>query len=145
MRDVLTSDVILLVVQGEDNMCDMLEILDWGVGGEEIVRDKEHQFQEGPEQECPVMACALGVFVGLKAEVEPQLDQVGNMPVFGVGGGGCRRHNGVDDAQVGGILPLDWEIFDPIKCALLVKVLVQADVSLGVEGGALGSNRPYRR
>ena len=110
-----------------------------------MVPDEEQKVHLGPELDFSVMACALDIFTGLKAEVEPQLDQVGNMPGFGVGGGGCRRHNGVDDAQVGGILPLDWEIFDPIKCALLVKVLVQADVSLGVEGGALGSNRPYRR
>ena len=46
-----------------------------------------------------MVAWALGVFIGPKAEVEPHLDQVGNMLGFGDGGGGCRGHNGVDDAQ----------------------------------------------
>ena len=39
-----------------------------------MVPDKENEFQEGPELDCPAMACALGVFTVPKAEVEPHLD-----------------------------------------------------------------------
>ena len=57
------------------------------------------------------------------------------MPGFGVGGGGCRVLDGEDDAQGGGLLPLDWGIFDPVSFELSGKALVQADVNLGVRGG----------
>ena len=60
-------DGILLVVQGEENLCDMLKVLDWGVSREEMSPDEEHEFQEGAELECPVTACALGAFTGPKA------------------------------------------------------------------------------
>ena len=43
-RDDLTSDGVLLVVQGEDDMGDMLELLDRGICKEEIVPDEEHEF-----------------------------------------------------------------------------------------------------
>ena len=56
-----------MVFQGEEDMCEMLGILDQGGGWEEIVPDEEYKFQEGPELDCPAMACELGVFVGLKA------------------------------------------------------------------------------
>ena len=98
MRGCLTSDGIILDVQGEDDLCDMLKLIDWGVCGEDIVPDEEYEFQEGLELDCPAMACALGVFAGPKAEVEPQLDQVENMLGFWFGGGGCCSHNGVDNA-----------------------------------------------
>ena len=48
MRDGITSNGILLVVQGEDDLCGMLEMLNQGVGGEAMVPDEEHQVQEGP-------------------------------------------------------------------------------------------------
>ena len=41
MRDGLTSDDILLVVQNEDDMDDMLKVIDWGVGRDEMVPEKE--------------------------------------------------------------------------------------------------------
>ena len=56
------------------------------------------------------------------------------MPGFGVGGGGCRGHNGVDDAQGDGLLPLKWGISDPVSFELLGELLVQAEVILGVRG-----------
>ena len=115
MRDGLTFDGILLAVQGEDDLYGMLKFLYRGVCGEEIAPDEEQKFQEGMELECFTMACALGVFTVPKTEVEPQLDQVGDMTGFGVGRGGCRCHDGVDDAQGSGILPLNWGIFDPIS------------------------------
>ena len=74
MRDGLTSDGILLVVQSKDDLCGVLGVLDWGVGGEEMVPDEEHKFQEGPELDCPVVARALGLFAGPEVEVESHLE-----------------------------------------------------------------------
>ena len=84
MRDGITLDSVLLVVQGEDDLGDVLKLLNQGVCEEEIVPDEEHKLQEGPELDCPLMACALGVFTGPNSEIEPQLDQVGDMPGFWV-------------------------------------------------------------
>ena len=61
VRDGLTSDGVLLVVQGEDDLCDVLEPLDWGVRGKEGVTGKEEEFHEWSELDCPAMAGALGV------------------------------------------------------------------------------------
>ena len=36
-----------MVVQGEDDLCGVLEVLYWDVDGEEMVPDEEHEFQEG--------------------------------------------------------------------------------------------------
>ena len=41
VRDVLASDGVLLVVQGKDNMCEVLEPLVRGVRGKEGVTDEE--------------------------------------------------------------------------------------------------------
>ena len=46
MRDVLTTDGIILVVQGEDDLCDMLEPIDRGVGGGEGVTNEEYKYRE---------------------------------------------------------------------------------------------------
>ena len=110
----------------------MLKLLDQGVCGEEIAPNKEHEFQEGPELDCPVIACALGVFTGPNSEVEPQSDQVGDMPGFWVGGGGCCDHHGVDNDQGGGLFRIDWGILDPVSFEFSGKAIVQADVILGV-------------
>ena len=71
-----------------------------------MVPNKEHNFQENPELGCPAVARALGVFAGPEAELEAQLDQVGNVPGLWVGGGGSHGHNGLGDAQGGGLPPL---------------------------------------
>ena len=63
VRDGLTSDGILLVVQGEDDLSDVLEPPDWGIGKEEDVPGEEHKFHEGSELNCPAMAGALEVLV----------------------------------------------------------------------------------
>ena len=42
---------------------------------------------------------ALGVFVQPEVDVESQLDQVGDMSGFGVGGGGHCGQNGVDNDE----------------------------------------------
>ena len=51
-----------MVVQGEDDLCGMLKVLDWGVSGDEMVPDEEQELQEGTKLDCPVVACALGIF-----------------------------------------------------------------------------------
>ena len=53
---------------------------------------------------------------------------------FWVGGGHCHNHFGADNAQGGGLLPLDWVIFDTVSFELSGEVLVQSGVSLGVGG-----------
>ena len=123
-----------MFVQGEDDMCGIMKVLDWGVSGEEMVPNKECEFQEEPELDCPAVARALGVFAVPEAEVEAQLDQVGNVPGLWVGGGGSCGHDGLDNAQGDGFSLLDWRIFYPISFELTGKVPVQADVSLGVGG-----------
>ena len=99
-----------------------------------MVPDEEHAFQEGPELDCTVVARSLGLFAGPEAKVEAQLGQVGDVPGPWVGGGGSRGHNGLEDAQGGGVFPLDWGFFNPISFELSVEVIVQADVGLGVRG-----------
>ena len=66
MRYSLTSDDILLVVQGEYNLCGVLKVIDWGVCGEEIVPEEEQKLQEGSELDYPAMAFVIGVFPGPK-------------------------------------------------------------------------------
>ena len=126
MRDGLTSDGVLLVVQGEDDLGDVLELLDQGFCREGIVPDKEHELQEGPEMDCTLMAYALGLFTGPQAEVELQVYQVSDMQGFGVRGGVCSSHYGVDNAQGSGLFPIDWGIFDTVSFELTVESLFQA-------------------
>ena len=38
---------ILLSVQGEDDLCSMLKVLNQGIDVDEMVPDEEHKFQEG--------------------------------------------------------------------------------------------------
>ena len=115
MIDGLTSDGILLVFQGEYDLCGILKVLDQGAGGDEMVPDKEHKFQERSELDCSAVVCALGVLLRPVAEVEAQLEQVGNVPVLWVGGGGSCGYNGLDNVQGVGGFPLDWGIFDPVS------------------------------
>ena len=61
MRDDLTSDGVLLVVQVEGDLGDVLEPPDWGIGGEEGVPSEEDEVHEGTELHFPVMIGALGV------------------------------------------------------------------------------------
>ena len=61
VKDGLTSDGILLVFQGEENLGDVLEPPNWGIGGEEGVPDEEDKDHEGTELNFPVIAGALGV------------------------------------------------------------------------------------
>ena len=47
LRDGLTADGILLIVEGEDNLSCPAEMLGRSVPGEEEVPDKEHEVHEG--------------------------------------------------------------------------------------------------
>ena len=49
VRDGLTLDGVLLVFQGEDDMGDMLEPTNWGIGEEEGVPDEGDKVHEGME------------------------------------------------------------------------------------------------
>ena len=60
-----------------------MEVLDWGIDGEETVPDEEHEVQEGTELDCQAVACELGAFEGTGAQLEAQLDQVGDMVGLG--------------------------------------------------------------
>ena len=79
VRDGLTSNGILLVVQGEDDLCDVIKPPGWGIGGDAGVPDEKDELLEGTELHYPAMAGALGVLTGPQAEVESQDDQVGGV------------------------------------------------------------------
>ena len=61
VRDGLTSDGILLVVKGENNLRNVLEPPNWGILGEEGVPGEEDEVHEGTELHCPTMAGALEI------------------------------------------------------------------------------------
>ena len=44
VRDGLTLDIIILVVQGDEYMRGILEVLNWCVDWEDLVPNKEHKF-----------------------------------------------------------------------------------------------------
>ena len=117
---------ILLVVQSEENLCGVLEVLNQGVGWEELVPDEEHELQEGPELDCPAVARVLGVITGSEAEVEAYLVQVRDVAGFGVR---CRYscgHDGQDGAEGVGLNALDEGIFGPVSFEVIGEAPVQA-------------------
>ena len=61
VRYGLALDGVLLVIQGEDDLGDVLEPLDLGILGEEGVSGEEEEVHEGTELHCPAMAGALKV------------------------------------------------------------------------------------
>ena len=112
MRYGLNLDRILLVARGVDDLGDMLKLIDWGVGRNEMISNKKHRFQERPELDCPAMARVLGVFAGTEAEVESKLDQVHNMAGFWVGESCHNGHYGVYDTNGDGFLWIDMWVLD---------------------------------
>ena len=134
VRDGLTSDGIVPVVQGENDLCSLLTVPNQGVGWEELVPDEEHEFQEGLKLDYPAVAFALGVFSGPEAKVEAQLDQVGNVAGIWVRFRGSCNHDGLDNAKGGGFSLIDWEIFNPVSFDFSDQALVRAGVTLGVRG-----------
>ena len=107
-------DCIILVVQGKDDLGGVLEIFNWGVGWEESIPNEEDEFQEGPKLDCLAVTDALGVFARPEAEVKSQLDQVGDMMSFGVGGGGRCGHNGANNSERGGLFSFDQRVLDAV-------------------------------
>ena len=61
VRVILTLYNQKNTIQGEDDLCDWLEPLNQGTGGEEGVTGEEDEFHEWTELECTAMASALGV------------------------------------------------------------------------------------
>ena len=118
VRDGITLNGILLVVQGEENLRDVLEVLNRGVSREDMVPDKEQKFKEGTELDCHVVVCSLSVFLGPEATVEAQLGQVDNVSGLWVGGGGSCGYNVPDDAQEYEFFMLDGMVFNPINFQL---------------------------
>ena len=53
------------------------------------------------------MTGTLGVFTRPESEVEAQLEHIGYMWGFGIGGGGRSGHDGVDNAKGGAFSGLD--------------------------------------
>ena len=111
-------------------MSRLVEFLKWGVHGDETLPDEEHKYQEGPELDCPAVACALGVFVEPEVEVESKLGQGGDVVGLGVRGGSCHGHNGVNDSQGVGFYPIDSGILDPVGFELPGEALFNIRVSL---------------
>ena len=99
VRDGLTADGILLIVEGEDNLSCPAEMFCGSVPREEEVPDKEHEIHEGSELDRPAVDSVLRVFTGPDTEVEANGDQVGNMVVSGVRGGSCLGDDGLDDPK----------------------------------------------
>ena len=64
------EDLILLVVQGKDDLRGVTEMFNWAVGWEESIPNKEDEAQKGPEFDCSTVTSALGVFTWPKVEVE---------------------------------------------------------------------------
>ena len=69
VRDGLTLYDTFLVVQGKDDLCGMLKVLDSGIIGDDMVPNEEQESQEGTELDCTVVSCAIGVFIGPEAEI----------------------------------------------------------------------------
>ena len=89
---------------------------------------------------------AIGLFARPEAKVEAQLDQVGNMTGFWVGGGDCHGHDGLDDDKGDSLASLDWKVFNAVGFKMTGEASVQYGLGLGrLSGGFLESGRPSRR
>ena len=113
-------------------MSGMLEVLDGGVGWEELVPHKEDGFREGPELDCSAVAGELGVFTRFEAEVESQGDQISNLTGFGVGREGCCGDYRVDDAEWDGLFLFDRRVLKAVYLKLPGEPSVQSVVGLGI-------------
>ena len=78
------------------------------------------------------MTGALCVFTRTEAEVEAQLDQVGNMTGFGVEGGGCHGHDGLENSERDGLFLFDRRFLDVVGFKLMSEASVQSSVGLVV-------------
>ena len=62
--DGLTADGILLIVEGDKNLCGIAEMPSRGVPRKEKVSGREHKVHRGTELDRPAVAGALRVFEG---------------------------------------------------------------------------------
>ena len=85
----------------------VLEVLNHGFRWEELVPNKEYKVQEGTELDYTAVACKIVILTQPEAEVETQLDQVGDVAGYGVGGQVSYGHNGLYNADWDGLLTLD--------------------------------------
>ena len=116
--------------EGQPSWCDRSAQL--VVSWKKLIPNKCYGVQEGPELDCPVVYSTLGVLERPETEVQAKLDQSGNMTDFGVGGGGCHGHNGLDDAKGEDLLLLDRGVLDTVGFTMIDKAPVQSRVRLGV-------------
>ena len=131
-RDRFPSDCILLIVQSKDDLGCVLEVFNLGVGCEESTPNTEYEVQERPELDCLAVTGAIGVFAQPEAELESQLDQVGNMMGFIFGGDGHRGHNGLDIADGDGLFLFEWRVLNAVGFKLTGETSVQSSVGLGI-------------
>ena len=82
--------------------------------------------------ECLAVTGALGVFTRHEAEGEYQLDQVGDMTGFGVGGDGRCGHDELDNANGGGLFSFDRKFLNAVGLKLAGEASVQSGAGLGV-------------
>ena len=80
-----------------------------------------------------MVASALGVFIQSEAEVEAQVDQIGNLTGFGVGREGGCGNNGMHDAKWYGLFLFDRRVLKAVGFKLLGKTSAQSGMGLGVE------------
>ena len=78
------------------------------------------------------MNIEFSVFAQAESELEAQLDQIGYMMGFGVGGGGRCGHYGLNNAKGGGISLLNQRVLDAIYFKLTDGAYIQSGVGLGV-------------
>ena len=131
-RDIFPSDCIILIVQSKDDLGCVLEVFNLGVGCEESTPNTEYEVQERPELDCLAVTGAIGVFAQPEAELESQLDQVGNMMGFIFGGDGHRGHNGLDIADGDGLFLFEWRVLNAVGFKLTGETSVQSSVGLGI-------------
>ena len=66
------------------------------------------------------------------AEVEAQLEQVGNIAVLGVGGVFRHGHDGLGNAEGGGLFLFERRVLDAVGFKMTGEAYVQSGVDLSV-------------
>ena len=132
MRDGPPYNCILLVVHSDKDMGCVLEVFDWGVRWDSSIPNEEDEVQEGPDLDCLAVTGILVVFTRPEVVVESQLEQVRKMTGFGVGGGGCCNHNGLENADGDDLFLFEQRVLDVVGFKLTGEASVQSSVGLGV-------------
>ena len=113
LRDGLTVDYILLIVEGDENLDGLAEIIGGGVPGEKKVYNEEHKVCEGRELDRPEVAGALPVFAVPEGELESNSDQFSDVMDSWVEGDICCNDDGVQNSQGNGLLLSDGGSLSP--------------------------------